>query len=215
METGRPKKSVNTHAGRGDDRHFFVAEEDHVAGVTENRGHIRRDEELSVAEADDDRRAVADGHDFSRIVGRDEHQREEPAHQQQGPPHRVLQAVVLHLALDQVRDDLGVGLGDERVTLLLELLLQIEVVLDDAVVHDHDLSGAVPVRVGVLLGGPSVRGPSGVSDAVAAGQGMQRDHVFEARQFSRAPAQLDVAVIRRRRRPPSRSRGIPSAAVRR
>ena len=30
-------------------------------------------------------------------------------------------AVVLHLALDQVRDDLGVGLGDELVALALQL----------------------------------------------------------------------------------------------
>ena len=41
-----------------------------------------------------------------------------PAHaSMQRAPHRVLEAVVLHLALDQVRDDLGVGLGDERVAL--------------------------------------------------------------------------------------------------
>ena len=109
-----------------------------------------------------------------------------PAHQQQRPPHGVLQAVVLHLALDQVRDDLGVRLGDEGVALLLQLLLQIQVVLDDAVVHDDDLAGAVPVRVGVLLGGPSMGGPPGVSDAVGARQRMQGDHVFETRQLSRA-----------------------------
>ena len=100
----------------------------------------------SVAEADDDRRAVADGDDLLRIVGRDQHQREQAAHQQQRAAHGVLEAVVLHLALDQVRDDLGVGLGDERVALLLQLLLQIEVVLDDAVVDDDDLAGAVAVR---------------------------------------------------------------------
>ena len=58
---------------------------------------------------------------FSGIVGRDQHEREQPAHQQQRAPHRVLEAVVFHLALDQVRDDFGVGLGDELVALPLQL----------------------------------------------------------------------------------------------
>ena len=43
-----------------------------------------------------------------------------------------------HSLLDQVRDDLGVGLGDELVALRLELALELEVVLDDAVVDDDD-----------------------------------------------------------------------------
>ena len=72
----------------------------------------------------------------------------------------------LHLALDQVRDDLGVGLGLELVALRLQLLLQLEVVLDDAVVHDDDAAGAVAVRMRVFLGGAAVRGPARVADAV-------------------------------------------------
>ena len=121
FETGRPKKSVNSTPRARDDRHLLVAEEHDVAGVAEDRRDVRGDEELAVAEADDDRRAVADGDDLLRIVGRDQHQREQAAHQQQRAAHRVLEAVVLHLALDQVRDDLGVGLGDELVPLLLQL----------------------------------------------------------------------------------------------
>ena len=105
---------------------------------------------------------------FSGIVGRDQHEREQPAHQQQRAPDGVLEAVVLHLALDEVRDDLGVGFGDEHVALPLQLLLQIEVVLDDAVVDDDDLAGAVAVRVRVLLGRPAVRRPARVADAVVA-----------------------------------------------
>ena len=102
------------------------------------------------------------------IVGRDQHQREQPAHVEQRPAHRVLEPVVLHLALDEVRDDLGVGLGDERVPFLLQLLLQIEIVLDDAVVDDDDAAGAVAVRVRVLLGRTAVRRPARVADAVLA-----------------------------------------------
>jgi hypothetical protein len=53
-----------------------------------------------------------------------------------------------------VRDDLGVGLRLEDVPLRLQLVLQLEVVLDDAVVDDDDLAGAVAVRVRVLFGRP-------------------------------------------------------------
>ena len=102
------------------------------------------------------------------IVGRDQHEREQAAQVEQRPPHRILETVVLHLALDEVRDDLGVGLGDEAVAFLLQLPLQIEVVLDDAVVHDDDLARAVAVRVRVLLGRPAVRRPARVADAVLA-----------------------------------------------
>ena len=212
----RPAEEVGElDAGARDDRHLLVAEEDDVARVAEDRGDVRRDEELAVAEADDDRRAVADGDDLFRIVGRDQHQREQPAHQQQRAPHRVLEAVVLHLALDEVRDDLGVGLGDERVPLALQLLLQIEIVLDDAVVDDDDLAGAVAVRMRVLLGRPAVRRPARVADAVVAGERIGADDLLEVRQLAGAAAQVDGAVAGRRRRPPSRSRGIRAAAARR
>ena len=91
-----------------------------------------------------------------------------PRMQLQRAAHGVLEPVVLHLALDQVRDDLGVGLGLERVPLRLQLVLQLEVVLDDAVVDDDDAAGAVAVRVRVLFGRPAVRGPARVADAVHA-----------------------------------------------
>ena len=149
---------------------------------------------LVLAEADDDRRPVAHGHDLVRIVGRDQHEREQAAQVQQRPPHRVLEPVVLHLAFDEVRDDLGVGLGDEAVALLLELPLQVEVVLDDAVVHDDDLSGAVAVGVRVLLGRPAVRRPARVADAVLAVERIDGEDFFEPRQLAGAAPQLDRAV---------------------
>ena len=108
---------MNSTPRRRDHRHLPVAEEHDVARVAEDRGDVGGDEELAVAQPDDDRRAVADGDDLVRIVGRDQHEREQPAHVEQRPPHRVLEPVALHLALDEVRDDLRVGLGHELVAL--------------------------------------------------------------------------------------------------
>ncbi len=168
FETARPGVVGELDAAGRDDRHLLVAEEHDVARVAQHRGDVGGDEELAVAEPDHDRRTVAHRHDLVRVVGRDQHQRKQPAQVEQRPPHRVLEPVVLHLALDEVRDDLGVGLGDEAVALLLQLALQIEVVLDDAVVDDDDLAGAVAVRVSVLLGRPPVRRPARVADPVVA-----------------------------------------------
>ena len=195
LETGRPKKSVNGTPVRVIDRHLLVAEEHDVARVAQDGGDVGRDEELAVAQPDHDRRAVADGDDLLGIVGRDQHEREEAAHQQQRAAHGVLEPVVLHLALDEVRDDLGVGFGDELVALALQLLLQIEVVLDDAVVNDDNLAGAVAVRMRVLFGRPAVRRPARVADAVVAGDRIERDDLLEVRQLAGAAPQVDGPVV--------------------
>ena len=67
------------HAGARDDRHLLVAEEHDVSRVAEDCRDVGGDEELPLAKADDDRRAVANRDDLVRIVGRHEHQREEEA----------------------------------------------------------------------------------------------------------------------------------------
>src|SRR5262249_44095236 len=69
----------------------------------------------------------------------------------------------LQLDVDEVGDDLGVGLRGERAPLGDELGAQRAVVLDDAVVHHADARDLV--RVGVLVGGLAVGGPAGVADA--------------------------------------------------
>ena len=98
------------------------------------------------------------------------------------PPHRILQAVVAHFTFDQVRDDFRVRFGLELVALRLELVLQIEIVLDDAVVDDDDAAGAVTVRMRVLLRRPAVRRPSRVADAVRAVDRIDADRLFRDSQ---------------------------------
>ena len=78
---------------------------------------------------------------------------------------------------------------------LLELALQLEVVLDDAVVDDHDPAGAVAVRVRVLFGRTAVRRPARVADAVLALERIaSRSTSSRLRQLAGAAPQLDVAV---------------------
>jgi hypothetical protein len=49
-----------------------------------------------------------------------------------------------------------------------ELLLQSHIVVDDAVMHNRDLAGAVSVRMRVSPCWPSVRSPAGVTYTRAA-----------------------------------------------
>ena len=65
-------------------------------------------------------------------------------------------------------DDFGIGFGGELVAFFGQLLFQAEIVFDDPVVHDHDLSSAVAVRMGVFFRGTSVRGPARVANAIGA-----------------------------------------------
>jgi hypothetical protein len=80
------------------------------------------------------------------------------------------------------------------VSFFLKLLLQIEVVLDDAVVDDHDPAGAVPVRMRVLLRRTAVRGPSRVADPVLPLERIDGDRLLETRELAGAAPELDRSV---------------------
>ena len=94
----------------------------------------------------------------------------------------------------EVGDDFGVGLGLVGVAFFAKLFLQREIVLHDAVVHDHDGSAAVAMRVRVLFAGTAVRGPAGVADAVGAVDGVVADYLFQVAQFAFGAANLQAVV---------------------
>ena len=76
-----------------------------------------------------------------------------------------------------------------------ELLFQLDVILDDAVVDHHDFAGAIAVRMGVFLGGAAVRGPARVADAVDAVERRDADRFFEIAQLARGAADFELAVV--------------------
>ena len=67
--------------------------------------------------------------------------------------------------LDEVREDLGVGLGVEPVSALRERVPELPGVLDDAVVDDRDGARAVHVGVRVEVVGSAVGRPARVREA--------------------------------------------------
>ena len=140
-------------------------------------------------DADDERRAVADGDDLLGLVGRDQR----PARRCRARAPARLRAATSSepapffssRATRCATISVSVSVWNLWPS-AIELVLQLEVVLDDAVVDDDDAAGAVAVRVRVLLGRPAVRGPARVADAVVAGERRRLQDVFEARQLAGA-----------------------------
>ena len=75
--TGRPVEIAEPHAVGREHRHVAIGEEEHVARVAEDGGHVGGDEVLALAEADHHRRPGARGDDLVRIGARDHGQRED------------------------------------------------------------------------------------------------------------------------------------------
>ena len=91
-----------------------------------------------------------------------------------------------------MRDDLGVGLRGHLAAAALERGAQLQVVLDDAVVDDDHLAGAVRVRV--LLRGPAVRRPARVADAGRAAERLLAQERRQVVELADAAAHLDAVV---------------------
>src|SRR5260221_11649752 len=94
-----------------------------------------------------------------------------------------------------MRDDFRVRFGGELVSFGDQLLLEREIVLDKAVVHDHNFAGAVAVRMGVFFGGAAMRGPARVSDAVSTVERLEADHFFQVAELAFGAADLQTFTI--------------------
>ena len=158
---------VNLDVVGGDRRDVAVLEVDEPVGVFEHGGDVGADHVLAVAEADDDGAAAAGGDDGVLALEEDG-DGVGALHAGEGLGDAVDGAAGL---LEEVGEDLGVGLGAEAMASATELLSEGVVVLDAAVVDDGDAAGAVEVGVRVELGGSADGGPAGVADADGAGDG--------------------------------------------
>ena len=160
------------------------------------------------AEAQHQRRALARAHQALRLVAVQHGDGIAAAQALDGRLHRRQQVAVVQ-AVDEVDDDLGVGLAGEEVAARQQLGAQGLVVFDDAVVHQRDArragggllavhagghGAAAEMRVRVADGRCAVRGPAGVGNAGAAGQALrfglraQVGHAGDAAQALQARA---------------------------
>jgi hypothetical protein len=110
--------------------------------------------------------------------------------------HHRLDQVAVVVALDQVRDDFGVGFGGEGVTVGLKRLFELAVVLDDPVEDDGDLALlAAGQRVRVLLGDPAVRRPAGVAETHGRIRPVQRGRGLQVREVADGADVVQLVVL--------------------
>ena len=93
-----------------------VIGEHRAARLAEERGDVRGEEVLALAEPDDERRLAANADEQVGMIVVD-HDDREVAFEQRIDARERRGEIAVVLALEQVHDDLGVGLGAERVTL--------------------------------------------------------------------------------------------------
>src|SRR5713226_4706602 len=157
------------YALRGEHGDVTIGKEENLAGMLEEGRNVAGDKVLSFAETDDGWGALARGHNFLRVFRREENQSVDAAQLIQRPTHSFLEGdATLRILFNEVRHDFRIRLCREFMARFLQLFLEFEIVFDDSVVNDHDLAGAVAVRVGVFFGGAAVGSPARVADAVGA-----------------------------------------------
>ena len=152
-------------------RHLAVIHVAHPAGVADEGGDVAGQEAAPVAVAQDQGAVLADGDDLVRGVGAEDAQGVGPLDAAQAPAHRLQNAhpVVLAEVLYQLGHHLGVRLRGEGHPLALEKVLQLGVVLNDAVVDHGDPAAAADLGVGVDVRRGPVGGPAGVAHSHLAG----------------------------------------------
>ena len=156
----------------------------------------------SSADAYEQRALVARPDEQLRVLAVEDDEREVPLQLGVGGAHRG-DEVALVVALDEVRDDLGVRLGRELVAFPQQRRLQLAVVLDDPVEHEVDVALQAPVRGWAF----SAQTRPCVAQRVCPTPVVAMDLLFAAASFS--PWRLPTTRIRRASRS-RRARGPPS-----
>ena len=165
-------------------------------GERRERDGVGAEIHLAVAVADRERRAPAGADHQVVLAGEQEGEREGAAQLLERRGHRLDRRLAgLHLAGDEMGDDLGVGLAGELGAVLDQALAQFAEVLDNAVMHDGDLVGRVRMRV--ALGRPAVRRPAGMADADQAAERLLVEPVLQRPQFALGAAAAEHAVVER------------------
>ena len=177
---------IDTDAAGTEDSQLAVVHVGDVAGIADQRRHVGGDVVAVLAEAQQQRGVLPGGVHPVGVVGAHDAQSVGSVHRVEHAHDRLEEVAALFVVVvQQLGHHLRVGIGPEGIALLNQLIFQLHVVLNDAVVHHGDPPAAADVGVGVDVVGLAVGGPAGVSDAQGAGQigavvGQLAEHVQPA-----------------------------------
>ncbi len=173
----------------------FLEIGDHV-GEGRERERVRAQIHLALADADRQRRAQTRADQQVLLALEQEGEREGAAQRGQYRAHGLDRGEpTVHLARDEMGDDLGVGLALEAMPFRLQLGPEFAEVLDDAVMDDGEPVG----RVGMGVGGGwlAVGGPARVADADQPVERPARKLGLEVAQLAFGAAADQLAALER------------------
>ena len=149
-----------------------VFEHHDVARRIDHRDDVGGHVAAGLTLADDDGAILAGDGDHAGLVGTNRgeavgtnHVRTRLAYGSEQIVRAGLAVAALVCLLNEVSEDLGVGVAREVMTARLELFTELGEVLDDTVVDNGDATIAARVRMCVRHGGTTVRRPARVADA--------------------------------------------------
>ena len=125
----------------GEFYHIAVVEIDDLAGIAQNRGDVRGDEILALAETEDQRAVLLDGEHRVGTVGAENAESVAARELLHGAPCGAEQ-VAFHfiIVFEKIGGDLGIGVRDKGLALREQIFLQKQIVFDDTVVNDADFA---------------------------------------------------------------------------
>ena len=150
-----------------DDRNVTVFQIHHLIGIFHNRTGIRADEELTVADTHHQRALLTGSHDLIGITLVEHGDGVGTNHLIECHLNGLQQRQVLfhHHIFYQLYQHLGVGIADKLHTLGPQFLLDIGIVLDDAVVDDGQIVRLRVMGMGISRRRLTMRSPAGMGDA--------------------------------------------------
>ena len=152
------------HAPRPQVGDVTVLEKDDLVGVGQDRRDIGGQEALALAQAHHERDVLARADQPVPLAAMHDRDRIGSFEPPQGFAHGIGEIASVGL-LHEVGDRLRIRLGGQRVPAGLQPVPKLAKVLDDPVVDDGDLTGTVLVRMGVEVIRPTMRRPTGMSQA--------------------------------------------------
>src|SRR5262250_119985 len=87
-----------------------------------------------------------------------------------------------------------VSLSGELMILLAQLVFELQVVFNDAVVDHHHAPGAIAMWVSVFLGRAAMRRPTRVPQTVRAVEGLLAKRLFEIAELAFCAANLEMVL---------------------
>ena len=177
-----------------DDSELTIVEDVGAARARDDGRDIRRDEILALTDADDERVVLLRADELVRLSLAHEDERVRTLDAVQHLAYRRDEIAVVDL-FEKVCDDFRIRLRLEDMALLDELFLQAEIVLDDAVVHDDEVTRAVRMRMRIAVRRTAMRRPARMADTDRALRHIFLDLVAQCRKAADALLDADVIAV--------------------